>query len=367
MKLKYIIILLMLYLPNKFFSQEIKFRTDYQMKEECKECHLCDTPTKANPCLILCPRNKIKSPRHSPSEGPEMIIIHKIKSDANLYGPSNFSHKSHAEMSLMSGGCSTCHHYNPPGPIVKCSYCHEENRIRKDLNKPDLKAAFHRQCLSCHETFMQDTDCEFCHSLISEPDVKPENKKTVHPEITMPVKIVYSTDYDEDSLVTFYHSDHKNFGFECSTCHSQTDCAKCHSSDEQEITDEDLHEKCSNCHDTDNDNKCNNCHSNISKEPFNHYRRANFDLQKYHNKLSCLSCHKSLKNFSGLNKECISCHQNSEGYFEHSITKLQLDENHVDFECENCHFDLPNFNKISCEECHDEINYPKNLPGKRIK
>ena len=122
------------------FSQIENLKTHSQMSLDCKKCHICDTPTKANPCLVICPRNKIEVERHSPNEGPENIIINKVISDPDLYGPSSFTHKLHAEMSLMSGGCSICHHFNPPGKIVNCSNCHENKRERTDLSKPDLKS-----------------------------------------------------------------------------------------------------------------------------------------------------------------------------------------------------------------------------------
>ena len=167
------------------FAQIENLRTHTQMNLDCKKCHICDTPTKANPCLISCPRNKIEVVRHSPSEGPENIIIDRIESEEDLYGPSYFTHRLHSEMSLMSGGCSICHHFNPPGKIVKCSHCHETRRTRQDLSKPDLKAAFHRQCMNCHKTWEANSECENCHALksnISKIDSKPE-MKNVHPTV----------------------------------------------------------------------------------------------------------------------------------------------------------------------------------------
>ncbi len=88
----------------------------------------------------------------------------EFKGISDLYDPVNFSHRAHAEMSGISGGCKMCHHYNPPGKIVNCEYCHEKERNRTDITKPDLKGAYHRQCIDCHKQWNKSTDCIQCHS-----------------------------------------------------------------------------------------------------------------------------------------------------------------------------------------------------------
>ena len=57
----------------------------------------------------------------------------------------------------MGGGCENCHHYNTSGPILKCSSCHESSRKREDVSIPDLKGAYHRQCMDCHREWSHDT------------------------------------------------------------------------------------------------------------------------------------------------------------------------------------------------------------------
>ena len=61
-------------------------------------------------------------------EGPDVIKIDKLVSK---YQPVTFSHKVHAQMSEMSGGCANCHHYNISGPILPCSDCHSVERKRE--------------------------------------------------------------------------------------------------------------------------------------------------------------------------------------------------------------------------------------------
>lgn len=354
---------------NISFAQIQSMKTNTQMNLDCKKCHICDTPTKANPCLILCPRNKLEVVRHSPEEGPENIIINQVEADKDLYGPSNFTHRLHSEMSLMSGGCSICHHFNPPGKIVKCSNCHESRRDRTDLSKPDLKAAYHRQCMGCHKTWEEKSECENCHLLNSEKteEVKLIKTEKAHPKITIPTKIVYDTEYDDGNFVTYFHNDHSSiFGLECSDCHNQESCANCHSKTKLETIEADVHDKCSSCHDT--DDNCESCHKTKVSEPFNHKAKTGFELAGFHGGLSCISCHKTKNEYKGLNKECMSCHSNKSGYFTHEITGILLDETHIEFYCENCHISNKYNVKPSCTECHDEdIYYPDSVPGTKLK
>ncbi|MDX1409785.1 MAG: cytochrome c3 family protein, partial [Saprospiraceae bacterium] len=74
--------------------------------------------------MISCPREHMITVEHAPEEGPGTITINQMP-DSDLYSPVVFSHRSHAEMSGMAGGCSMCHHYNPPGRVVPCRDCHE--------------------------------------------------------------------------------------------------------------------------------------------------------------------------------------------------------------------------------------------------
>lgn len=364
----YIISLITFVFISSSFAQIENLKTHNQMNLDCKKCHICDTPTKANPCLILCPRNKLKVVRHLPNEGPDNIVLDKIDTEDDLYSPVNFTHKLHSEMSLMSGGCAICHHFNPPGKIVKCSNCHETNRIRVDKTKPDLKAAFHRQCMDCHKTWEAESKCESCHQLNSKKTKLTENVKPekVHPDISIPQRIVYETSSDDGPIVTFFHNDHSSlFNLECSNCHDQESCANCHAEMKLESIKVDPHERCSSCHDT--ENNCNKCHKNEITAPFDHKLKTGFDISLFHSEISCSDCHKNPKNFTGLKQDCINCHKDNSGNFNHDITGIRLNETHVEFYCENCHQNKNYKLKPTCVECHDEdISYPSSLPGERI-
>ncbi|MBK7105672.1 MAG: cytochrome c3 family protein [Ignavibacteriae bacterium] len=355
------------------FGQITNLKTHAQMDVDCKKCHICDTPTKANPCLIACPRNKSDIIRHSPDEGPNEIYLAEIKVEKDLYKPVKFSHKLHSEMSLMSGGCVSCHHFNPPGKIVKCVTCHEPERSRTNLSTPDLKAALHRQCIGCHSTWEEKTECKSCHLLNTEKksdSKKVKSAENVHPKITIPAKIVYETKAKEGKFVTYFHNDHSSlFGLECNACHTQESCANCHNKKEKFVADKkaDKHSRCSSCHKTDNQKTCNQCHQNSEAKPFDHKLKTGFAVTGYHNISDCSQCHKEKNKFTGLKQACVYCHKNNDGVFDHNITGLKLDDIHIEFYCENCHAKNNYTAKPTCDECHDDVSYPDDLPGEKIK
>ncbi len=177
----------------------------------------------------------------------------------DLYEAVIFSHRAHAEMSEISGGCEMCHHYNPPGNIVACDYCHDLNRQRTDISKPDLKGAYHRQCIDCHREWSNEVACESCHELKEVVNLhftgKEYSKERIHPVINIPTKLIYKTSEQNGTLVTFFHNEHTDlYGFECKNCHHEESCAKCH-----------------------------DCHKIIQKKKF--------QLKQKHKKCMCASCH----------------------------------------------------------------------------
>ncbi len=348
-----------------------------QMEFNCQTCHACETPTKSNPCLIECPREQMMTVYQTPEQSPNILTLNKMKSVEDLYEPVVFSHRLHAEMAGMSGGCEMCHHYNPPGNVVSCSECHSVSRKREDISKPDLKAAFHRQCIDCHKQWEETVECKSCHELNSSGKSAFEEREKaderVHPPIVEPKKIVYETsEYDDNNKVTFFHNEHTDlYGFECQDCHQNESCAKCHdrkepvSSAELEVTLK--HQKCALCHDT--EDNCESCHMNKEMEPFNHKQRTGFDLSPYHTKLSCVKCHQTNQVFTGLSSNCNVCHENwAPDNFDHSIVGLRLSENHIEWTCDVCHENRDFTKTPTCSTCHEEdITYPDFEPGERIE
>lgn len=375
--MKKLILVLVLVISFSSFAQQSPGKNHSQLNISCKTCHTCDVPTKNDPCLVICPRERISTVYQKPEETPELITIDQL---IDRYGPVYFSHKVHAQMSVMSGGCENCHHHNTSGPILKCNSCHETSRKREDVSIPDLKGALHRQCMDCHREWSHETGCNSCHKL--KKDLKTESKETLtkkysgkeHPVVLEPTKLVYQTDSDKGKMVTFYHDDHtKKFGLSCTGCHKQESCTKCHDVNRDsknnvkpvktKKTFEEQHKNCISCHSkTEN---CTKCHSDKTLEPFDHGKKTGWALNKYHVNLSCVKCHGSSQTYKKLDNKCSGCHQNwSNETFKHSVTGLKLDETHSDFSCEECHSEKNYAVKPVCTNCHDDYSYPKQKPGK---
>jgi hypothetical protein len=348
-----------------------------QVKFDCSLCHACETPTKSNPCLITCPREKMMTVHISPEKSPKIIKMNKLKVKEDLYEAVIFSHRAHAEMSEISGGCEMCHHYNPPGNIVACDYCHDLNRQRTDISKPDLEGAYHRQCINCHREWNNNVSCESCHELKGSGKSafagKEYSKERIHPTINVPTKLIFKTSKQNGTIVTFFHNEHTDlFGFECKNCHHEESCVKCHevtkSSAKNEISLEQKHRKCSSCHDTSIKTGCESCHTKEELKPFNHNNRTGFELKSYHAELSCSNCHKTKTVFTGLISSCTSCHSGwNSKTFDHKVTGLALDDMHIEFDCGDCHIGEDFSKNPSCENCHDDKAYPDSKPGKLVK
>ena len=259
-------------------AQQSPGKNHSKLHIKCISCHTCGIPTKDDPCWVACPRENMITIYLKPEQTDELVIIDQA---SERYGPVYFSHKLHAQMSAMLGGCGNCHHYNTLEQILKCSSCHESSRKRENISIPDLTGAYHRQCMECHREWNHETGCNSCHVPVKEVkgSHKEESKKQlagkVHPPVTEPTKIVYETNYEKGKLVTFYHDDHiKNFKLNCIKCHAQESCTKCHdvnnSSGDKLIlvkekkSLEEHHKKCISCHEKDN---CAKCHLDKQLEP----------------------------------------------------------------------------------------------------
>ncbi len=372
------LILIVLAIPFLLIAQN-KISKEHQSQAlKCSNCHSCDIPTKENPCLIPCPREKMVTITQSAEQSPNILTIDKFKRQTDVYKPVVFTHRLHAEMAGMGGGCKMCHHYNPPGKVAGCSDCHELNRKRADVSKPDLKGAYHRQCMDCHRQWSGKVECESCHaqnksakSDDNKKEVKLDAAKKVHPKIDPPAMVKFDTPKASGKVVTFLHNEHVNtFSLDCESCHSNESCNKCHSkvktASVANRTTTQKHSVCSSCHDTKND--CAKCH-NGSKAmgAFNHKERTGFDLNKNHGKLTCIRCHTQKGKFAGLKADCSMCHgQWTKANFKHMVTGLSLDETHADFDCTECHQEK-NYTNPTCKNCHDDKTYPKDKPGKMSK
>ena len=114
-------------------SQKADNRSHLVSGMKCTTCHSSEVPTKENPAVRSCPRTLMATVQHSAEEGPDIVSMNALADSTSVYRPVRFTHKSHAEMSGMAGGCTMCHHYNPPGRVLACVECHEVTRQRAKL------------------------------------------------------------------------------------------------------------------------------------------------------------------------------------------------------------------------------------------
>jgi hypothetical protein len=343
-------------------------------------CHTCTTPTKSDPCLNVCPRVKESTGVHSPADGPGMVLM-DLKT--GTYGPVVFSHRTHAQMTEMSGGCYGCHHYNDTAlNILSCISCHPAERKRENVNVPDLKGAYHRQCLECHRQWSGSPECLSCHLSGTEGKTDAQilegytRGRKGHPPVHAPEKKVYSTAEQEGTVVAFYHSDHANrFGIKCADCHRQEGCIGCHDKRPEEVRKQAaaaragdfdaLHARCSACH---GEQECEHCHLTSDPGPFDHARASGWTLKQYHASLDCARCHGEGKPFTGLNADCTTCHQAWDpATFVHAVTGLKLDEIHEALGCSDCHPGEDVTKAPACADCHPDKTFPQFRPGKAVR
>jgi Class III cytochrome C family/Cytochrome c3 len=365
---------------NRVNSEQNALRievTDYSTQQnrsalKCKSCHTSEYPTPKDPGLIDCPRENLVSVYQSPKEGPESVIIDEM---SDKYSGVVFSHRVHAEMSEMSTGCAGCHHYNTTGPILNCRKCHERSRNREDVSVPDLKAAFHRQCLSCHKQWSGENGCNsLCHTRkVENADNRSGTFVTkIHPVLPEPGKITWETNSDVNKTVTFFHDEHvKLFDIKCTSCHTSESCIKCHVLKGRtesgkpvkiEKTLEEHHKPCIKCH---YGNKCTKCHFDKEMSPFDHAKTSGWVLKTYHSKLACAKCHGNIMPYRSMSSKCISCHKEYASDFDHKLIGITFSEAHAEIECANCHAKSDFTKTPVCSDCHDDKTYPADLPGSK--
>ncbi len=113
----------------------------------------------------------------------------EIDALANLYEPVVFGHEMHV---FMTESCADCHHHTTgtgaeseycakchDGEVemdsVACQDCHSADPLSPENlhnpkpgyvyhnDQPNLKAAYHLNCLGCHQEVGGPTGCEDCH------------------------------------------------------------------------------------------------------------------------------------------------------------------------------------------------------------
>jgi hypothetical protein len=332
---------------------------------------------KCNLLLLLLGLCFATLPAQSPadhSQIPDHIVIGTLE---NIFKPVQFDHKLHADMTVMGDGCTTCHHHGEEDVFEPCADCHMTEEDNASLEMPTLNGAYHRSCLNCHQDWTGDHVCETCHE---KQKLRFNTRKALdatdilahpHKEIIVPKMFKFVTPGSKQKQVVFHHQEHVDlYRYKCEHCHRQTNCASCHNykpaSADKIMTLDIHHNPCSNCHDTTTESNCSHCHLDKASSGFSH-EMTGWKLNRFHQPLTCESCHQGSEPVEALDPSCIGCHDNFEvGSFDHAVTGLVLNEEHEEIDCYECHSDDRYDLTPSCNECHDEdISFPANIPGTR--
>jgi hypothetical protein len=306
-----------------------------------------------------------------------VIILDELE---NLYLPVPFDHGGHAEMTMMTDGCVVCHHHTPEGAAhPACKTCHEVSAKQEAIRQPSLKAAYHRQCMSCHREWSGETECGICHlpktGATDEVPTVGSILGKMHPPIPEPDEEIYEPKATSapGEKVIFRHREHiHRFGLKCAECHREDNCARCHEKGKQHVqqtrTLEQHHRPCANCHDVDDEATCKRCHwkeGEPKPKAFDHADQG-WVLGKHHDEIGCRACHKKIP-FRKLERDCEACHGDWEsGSFDHAVTGQVLDQNHEEADCTECHAERKFDRPPRCDECHEEdegISFPAQRPG----
>ena len=127
------------------------------------QAHAEEVVVVVEECTCPCPC-PAAVPSGEDEAGPDEVTINEFPK--GVYGPVEFTHGEHAE--YADEGCTQCHHHAPPGVYQACNTCHKpRKKVEKpeDALLPDLKGAFHRQCMGCHlDMESGPLECTECHA-----------------------------------------------------------------------------------------------------------------------------------------------------------------------------------------------------------
>ena len=264
-----------------------------------------------------------------PALGPNIVLLKEL---VNQYEPVPFEHRSHAQMAAMWGGCESCHHRSPlattrpaatiasepktqanAASVPACKSCHEISAAETNIQMPNLKGAYHRQCLSCHREWMHGNACVICHKardgqnpLAAPPPTPDDIVGRMHAPIRAQDVKTYQARFTPavGKNVVFRHKEHtETFGLKCVQCHHRDNCSHCHDSAAVKTgqtplhpgrTWRDSHEPCVGCHQQD---RCSHCHykdDQPAPAAFDHQTTGQ-TLDADHAKLACAECHAKVK------------------------------------------------------------------------
>jgi hypothetical protein len=373
--------------------------SDYHQKTLSSDCLKCHNYDLFKPASNF-DHNKSKYPLAGKHNEVECVKCHRIE----YVNDKKFQHFT----GLQYNTCSSCHkdpHNNNFGQ--NCIQCHsvESFTLIKGLTDFDHSKTGYMlegkhiavNCKSCHKT-QSYTDpvkherCADCHS-------DYHNKQFMVNNVSPDCSKCHTVKGFQGSLFTI--EQHNQCNFQLQGAHLATPCFACHKKTEK-WSFRDIGIRCSDCHQDIHTNyidkkyypeaTCQNCHSvnRWSEINFDH-SKTNFQLTGAHVDKSCRSCHFSkdatnavIQKFSGLSKECYSCHSDKHNRqfeldgitdcqrchqtsnwkiinFDHNKTRFPLDGKHDNVACEKCHKEKVDgqqkyiqykFGDFTCATCH---------------
>jgi hypothetical protein len=151
-------------------------------KKQCAGCHQFIAAGPKDASCVACHKDPKAAPAPAPKlPNPDTVEIGSI---SKQYAAVSFNHSAHvdylkdaAKGELAKGFhaqdtllCQGCHHNTPAGVTPpKCGTCHgKANTPTDDPKRPGLMAAYHIQCIQCHQAMgvepVKATDCKGCHA-----------------------------------------------------------------------------------------------------------------------------------------------------------------------------------------------------------
>jgi hypothetical protein len=110
---------------------------------------------------------KLLEKEFKPAEFPHRKIVTKLTAISNQSSLARVFHAAGGQETL----CAGCHHKTDYAAAQtkktpQCSSCHSRPFDRKELGKPGILGAYHRQCIGCHQAMKQKPvalECVKCH------------------------------------------------------------------------------------------------------------------------------------------------------------------------------------------------------------
>jgi hypothetical protein len=151
--------------------------TEVPSPQSCPRCHIGPQPSEmAHAKLDEALAPPVTAPL--PDRGQDFPDVVNIDVLREVYGPSPLAHgdivqalNEEASQSTLAlhfhGGagapCAGCHHRSAQGTRPPpCRACHRGTAAER-TDQPALLAAYHRQCIGCHQEMELETGCTVCH------------------------------------------------------------------------------------------------------------------------------------------------------------------------------------------------------------